>query len=95
MIWISVISFVLIIYIMSYAAHKGKMGWIGIGIVVGLLILLFSIALAFACLPDKVSPSAIDVYRGSTTLEITYKDGNPVDSVVVYKDDYLKNLNNE
>lgn len=31
------------------------------------------------------SPSAMDVYRGKTTLEITYKDGIPVDSVVVFK----------
>lgn len=33
------------------------------------------------------SPSAMDVYRGKTTLEITYKDGIPVDSVVVFKND--------
>lgn len=32
------------------------------------------------------SPTAMDVYRGKTTLEITYKDGIPVDSVVVWKD---------
>ena len=32
------------------------------------------------------TPSAMDVYRGKTTLEITYKDGIPVDSVVVFKD---------
>ena len=31
------------------------------------------------------SPNAIDVYRGKTTLEITYKDSIPVDSVVVFK----------
>ena len=30
-------------------------------------------------------PSAIDVYRGKTTLEITYKDKVPVDSTVVWK----------
>jgi hypothetical protein len=30
-------------------------------------------------------PSAIDVYRGKTTLEITYRDSVAVDSVVVYK----------
>lgn len=30
-------------------------------------------------------PTAIDVYRGRTTLEITYKDSIPVDSVVVFK----------
>ena len=30
-------------------------------------------------------PTAIDVYQGKTTLEITYKDGVPVDSVVIWK----------
>lgn len=30
-------------------------------------------------------PTAIDVYQGKTTLEITYRDGVPVDSVVVWK----------
>jgi len=32
------------------------------------------------------SPTAMDVYQGRTTLEITYKDGVPIDSVVVFKD---------
>lgn len=95
MIWISVILFVLIVCFMCYAAHKWELDWFGIGIIVGMLIVLLSITIAFACFPDKVSPSAIDVYRGRTILEITYKDGNPVDSVVVYKGDYLKNLNHE
>ena len=31
-------------------------------------------------------PTALDVYRGKTTLEITYKDGVPIDSTVVWKD---------
>lgn len=30
-------------------------------------------------------PTALDVYRGKTTLETTYKDSVAVDSVVVYK----------
>ena len=30
-------------------------------------------------------PSAIDVYRGKTTLEITYKDKVPIDTTVVWK----------
>ena len=33
----------------------------------------------------KSTPRAIDVYRGRTTLEITYKDSIPIDSVVVFK----------
>lgn len=38
---------------------------------------------------DSVSntnaPTAIDVYRGKTTLQVTYQDSIAVDSVVVYK----------
>lgn len=41
---------------------------------------LFMVGNYFA---DK--PQAIDVYRGKTTLEITYRDGVPVDSVVIFK----------
>jgi FtsH-binding integral membrane protein len=33
----------------------------------------------------KKKPSAMDVYQGKTTLEITYKDGIAVDSIVVFK----------
>ena len=33
----------------------------------------------------KPQPSAIDVYRGHTELEITSVNGTPIDSVVVYK----------
>lgn len=31
-------------------------------------------------------PTAKEVYQGKTTLEITYKDGIPIDTVVVYKE---------
>ena len=30
-------------------------------------------------------PSAIEVYQGKTTLQVTYQDGVAIDSVVVYK----------
>ena len=33
----------------------------------------------------ETNPSAMDVYQDKTTLEITYKDNVPVDSVVVFK----------
>lgn len=35
---------------------------------------------------ESCKPTAMDVYQGKTTLEITYKDDVPVDSVVVFKD---------
>ena len=34
----------------------------------------------------ETKPSAMDVYQGKTTLDITYRDGIPIDSVVVYKE---------
>lgn len=34
---------------------------------------------------EDVKPTAIDVYRGNTTLEITYKDSVAIDSTVVFK----------
>ena len=34
---------------------------------------------------QRQKPSALDVYRGKTTLEITYVDSVAIDSVVVYK----------
>ena len=47
------------------------------------IILLLSTILSII---DKTNPKAIDVYRGKTTLEITYKGGVPVDSIVVFKE---------
>ena len=31
-------------------------------------------------------PSALDVYRGNTELEITSVNGRPIDTIVVYKE---------
>lgn len=50
-------------------------------------------AIIFSCLAfgslfsliDYNVPTALDVYRGKTTLEITYRDSVAIDSTVVYK----------
>ena len=48
------------------------------------VIIFVILALAFkGCKGDE--PTAIDVYRGKTTLKITYKDSIPVDTIVVFK----------
>lgn len=39
---------------------------------------------------SKNYPTALDVYQGKTTLEITYRDSVPVDSVVVFKEEFKK-----
>ncbi len=54
------------------------------GIYLGTLLACVGAVLIAANHYEK-SPSAMDVYQGRTTLEITYKDGVPVDSIVVFK----------
>jgi hypothetical protein len=50
----------------------------------GVILIGIGSAMIFSSFHDG-EPSAMDVYQGKTTLEITYKDGVPVDSVVVFK----------
>ena len=47
-------------------------GFVVIGVTIGI------------CTPNY-EPTALDVYRGKTTLDITYRDSVAIDSTVVYK----------
>lgn len=50
------------------------------------LVIIFVAALYVLLVISVCKPKAIDVYRGKTTLEITYKNNVPIDTVVTYKD---------
>lgn len=54
------------------------------GIAIGILMTIECCLLADIIGEPK--PSAIDVYRGNTELEITSVNGTPIDSVVVFKE---------
>ena len=57
------------------------------GVLCGFVIFAL-IVLEMLCIDKIVSeprPKAMDVYQGKTILEITYKDGVPIDSIVVWK----------
>ena len=65
----------------TYICDNGE--WDGLRLPITSFVLsLISCILLFIHL---MKPTAIDVYEGRTTLEITYKDGVPVDSTVVWK----------
>ena len=64
---------------------KAKYDSVGVVLVVS-IILAFIVLITTLCLKDN--PKAIDVYRGDTTLERTYRDGIPIDSTVVWKEGY-------
>lgn len=38
-----------------------------------------------SCIYTCKNPSAIDVYRGKTTLQVIYKNNVPIDTIVIYK----------
>lgn len=50
---------------------------------------ILGVAFTFGCVVYMIfivdEPSAMDVYRGKTTLEYTIVDGEKIDSVVVYR----------
>lgn len=51
-----------------------------LGIFTGCSMIAIFLMIAYLC-----KPKAIDVYRDKTTLEITYKNSVPIDTVVVWK----------
>lgn len=53
--------------------------------IIMITITICSITAMFLMFTHISKPKPIDVYRGNTALEITYKDNVPVDSVVIWK----------
>ena len=56
----------------------------GYGLLLGVVLTFISCLISFVIV-DSQGIEPIDVYRGNTTLEITYRDSVAIDSVVVYK----------
>lgn len=56
------------------------------------IVVIVLIFIGITLIVESVSPTpqAIDVYRGNTTLQITYRDSIPIDSVVVFKPEFRK-----
>ena len=86
---IGLIIIVLIAYlILPISMHEGdgkNLPWIYL---YGLFMLIFGAILAVYVIDEMIEkdkPKAIDVYRGNTTLEITYRDSIPLDTTVVFK----------
>lgn len=57
-----------------------------------ILLTISAVMFVMLLLPNenRNTPTALDVYQDKTTLEITYRDSIPVDSVVVWKPEFKK-----
>ena len=60
-------------------------GFVSFKFEIGLVAFLSTIVILTLAIALKRQPKAIDVYKGKTTLVISYKDEVPIDSVVVWK----------
>ena len=91
MIIVAIIVGVLIFVLMILLAFFRKRGGnsFDAGVVIGVVITM-SVVLELCLISniiEKPTPSALDVYRGNTELEITSVNGTSIDTVVVFKKD--------
>ena len=86
MIWINVLLALFSIPALVIGCIKAadRKLWGGIIAFIAAMVLAFNIAFIIERKQSE-TPTALDVYRGKTTLEITYRDSVAIDSIVVYK----------
>ena len=76
-----------ILIILSFHISNNSTEDFDIGFIIGcIMTILMVIEIYFLSnIIGKPIPSALDVYRGNTELEITSVNGTPTDTVVVFK----------
>ena len=77
------ILIILSFHISNNSTEDFDIGFIIGGIIATLMVIEVDL---LADIIGEPKPSAIDVYRGNTELEITSVNGTPIDSVVVFKE---------
>ena len=77
-----------ILIILSFHISNNSTEDFDIGFIIGCIMTILMIIEVYllANMIGEPKPSAIDVYRGNTELEITSVNGTPIDSVVVFKE---------
>ena len=74
------ITMLLSAFLIVVGATKGGLCSMIAGVIVGIMAIVVK-----EHEEKETTPTALDVYRGKTTLEITYRDSVAIDSTVVYK----------
>ena len=86
MVW-AILSIIVGVILIFIAMFNDERGFIVPAVMLGVLFVSVGIDIWVDEKGPK-EPTAMDVYKGKTTLEITYRDSIPVDSVVVFKENY-------
>ena len=82
---VGVLIFALII--LCSFINERENGSFAAGVFIGAIIIMLMIIeiCLVEIITEKPTPSALDVYRGNTELEITSVNGTAIDTVVVFK----------
>ena len=82
---LALIALCLILIVVALVIDSSTLGQCAAeGLLISVIGFVVTGLIVCVCTPNY-EPTALDVYRGKTTLEITYRDSVAVDSVVVYK----------
>ena len=82
---VGILIFALIFLGFHFSDTKGSDFDDGVGFGALMIILIIIEAGLVGSIIEDPTPSALDVYRGNTELEITSVNGTPIDTVVVFK----------
>ena len=91
-IFIVLLGITIILMICMLKDEDTDTGTFSAGIVIGIALLSLLIGIFVYIFQDFIKSKQIkpiDVYRGNTTLEITYRDSIAIDSVVIWKNKYI------
>ena len=79
---LGIIGFVIVISVIATCVIEIKEDNIALSIVLPIMAI---IGLSIMIVSLNITPTALDVYKGKTELQITYKGTIPIDSIVVFK----------
>lgn len=88
MVWIIIMGLIYVLALIWNNVTDDKDARIFSALLSTFSIIIFVALLSLYC--NRNMPTAKSVYEGKTTLEITYIDSIPVDTVVVLKPEFLK-----
>ena len=76
---------ILIFFLVLYISENGFNSDVFVGASIAILTIIEICLVSHMIVGSTPTPSALDVYRGNTELEITSVNGTPTDTVVVFK----------
>lgn len=83
-----VLGLLYVVFLIWNIATDDKNGRFSSALFLTIVGIIFSILISLY--ENRNIPTALDVYQGKTTLQVTYRDSIPIDTIIVFKDEFKK-----